>query len=72
MTRYPRDALWLPRATVYTTHDRGGRPHACPAAVRLATDAAFRERVAARRLWRESMATGVREDSLGFALTPER
>ena len=71
MTR-PRDPLWLPTATVYTTHDAAGRPHVCPASARLATDAAFRERVAARRLWRESMATGVHEDSAGFALTPER
>jgi hypothetical protein len=43
-----RDTLWLPTATAYTTHDRGGRPHVCPASARLATDAAFAARVAVR------------------------
>ena len=64
-----RDVLWLPTATVYTTHDRGGRPHVCPAALRLATDAAFRERVDARRVWRKSMAVPVEQESFGNALT---
>jgi hypothetical protein len=58
-----RDTLWLPTATVYTTHDRGGRPHVCPASARLATDAAFAARVEARREWRESMATGMSEEN---------
>lgn len=44
----PRDTLWLPRATVYTTHDAAGRPHACPASARLASDPEFAERVRVR------------------------
>ena len=44
----PRDTLWLPRATVYTTHDAAGRPHACPASARLASDPEFSERVMVR------------------------
>ena len=41
-----RDRLYLPPATaVYTTYDAAGRPHVCPAMLRYAEDAAFRERV---------------------------
>ena len=60
-----RDTLWLPPPPprVYTTHDAAGRPHVCPAALRLATDAAFAARVEAGRRWRESMAARVCEES---------
>ena len=47
MTR-PRDPVWLPTATVYTTHDAAGRPHVCPAAARLASDPEFAARVRVR------------------------
>ena len=54
-----RDTLWLPPPPprVYTTHDAAGRPHVCPAALRLATDAAFAARVAERT--RERLARSV-------------
>ena len=41
-----RDPIYLPPAyPIYTTHDRGGRPHQCEAMARYASDAGFRERV---------------------------
>ena len=52
----PRETLWLPRATVYTTYDAAGRPHVCPASARLASDPEFAERVRARGEWRRGKA----------------
>ena len=51
-----RDTLWLPPPPprVYTTHDAAGRPHVCPAALRLATDAVFAARVAERTAARQT------------------
>lgn len=54
----PRDPLWLPRATVFTTHDAAGRPHVCPASARLASDPEFAERVRVRGEWRREKAGG--------------
>lgn len=54
-----RDTLWLPPVSaVYTTHDAAGRPHVCPASLRLATDPEFAERVRVRGEWRREKAGG--------------